>query len=188
MQVYAPNQKMVDARKDYFERNNFNNGGYDEAWVKLKVGPIPLAFPNTKSRVRAVRLHDLHHVLTEYDTNWRGEAQIGAWEVASGCGNYYAAWLLNIWVLGVGLVIAPRRTYRAFMRGRVCQNLYRGNFEEALLEKEVGAMRSELNLNSSAHSTDFKGKVALVFWAIISLIAWVAPYVVLFLIIWLVRR
>ena len=45
-------------------------------------------------------------MLTEYDTNWVGEAEIGAWEIASGCGRYLAAWVLNLGAFGLGLAFA----------------------------------------------------------------------------------
>ena len=64
----------------------------------LRIGRVPVAaFPNGAARVRAVRLHDLHHVATGYATSWVGEAEIGAWEREAGRKpesrwNYYACW------------------------------------------------------------------------------------------------
>ena len=46
--------------------------------MRLAFGPVRFAFPNTAGRVRAVRYHDLHHVVTGYATDWTGEAEIGA--------------------------------------------------------------------------------------------------------------
>ena len=94
------------ARADYFRKNAFGeDGGYGQRWVKLKLGPVPIWFPNTDGRRRAVRLHDLHHVATGYDTSLVGEAEIGAWELAMGCANYYAAWLLNAGAVAMGLFL-----------------------------------------------------------------------------------
>jgi hypothetical protein len=95
---------MREARTQYFVNNGFGEGGYNDRWVKPQAGPIPLYFPNTAARVAAVRFHDLHHVLTKYETTWTGEAEIGAWEVASGCAHHYAAWMLNLQAMAVGLV------------------------------------------------------------------------------------
>ena len=47
-----------------------------------------MTFPNTDSRKRAVPLHDLHHILTGYKTDWMGEAEIGAWELRAGCNSF----------------------------------------------------------------------------------------------------
>ena len=88
MAEYDPHLTLRDARQRYFERGGFGNGGYWDRWVRLKAGPLVIRFPNTQARLRAVKLHDLHHVLTEYDTSWSGEAEIGAWEIATGCGRH----------------------------------------------------------------------------------------------------
>src|SRR5690348_8708353 len=83
---YPDELTMREARDRYFEANRFGaDGGYASKWVDIKLGPIPMPFPNTASRVRAVKYHDLHHVLTGYDTDWRGEFEISAWEIAAGC-------------------------------------------------------------------------------------------------------
>lgn len=145
---YDPALSVRESRGLYFTRAGFPaDGGYGDRWVKLKAfGRVVLAFPNTKARLRSVRLHDIHHVLTEYDTTWAGEAEIGAWELASGCADHYAAWVLNSGAVAVGLLIAPRRTWRAFVRGRRSGNLYRRDYAESLLERTVGELRAELRL------------------------------------------
>src|SRR4030095_2853358 len=60
------------------------DGGYSDRWVRVETKPIPFYFPNWPSRVAAARLHDLHHIATDYETDWPGEAEIAAWEIASG--------------------------------------------------------------------------------------------------------
>ena len=95
--IYRPEMTLRDARELYFRLNFGGDGGYDERWIKVKVWRIPVWLPNTAGRVQAVKLHDLHHVLTEYPTTWRGEAEISAWEVgAGGLRGYYAGWLLDL--------------------------------------------------------------------------------------------
>src|SRR5437868_15423667 len=115
---YDPQMTMADARARYFAVNDFGpNGGYDEAWVDFKLGPLPMPIPNTKGRAAAVGYHDLHHVVTGYDTDTIGEFEISAWEIAAGCKDVSAAWVLNLSGMAAGLVAAPRRTLRAFLRG-----------------------------------------------------------------------
>ena len=75
---YDNAMSVRDARDKYFADNGFGDGGYHDRWVRFKIGPLPVAIPNTASRKRAVRLHDLHHVATGYDTDLRGEAEIEA--------------------------------------------------------------------------------------------------------------
>lgn len=139
---------MLDARRRYFADNGFD-GSYSERWVRLQAGPIMLRFPNAAGRVRAVKLHDLHHIVTGYQTTWTGEAEIGAWEIASGCGGFAWAWLLNLHAFAIGVVIAPRAVWRAFLRGRHSRNLYRssGELREAVLDRSVGEMRRRLDLD-----------------------------------------
>ncbi|HJQ38434.1 MAG TPA: hypothetical protein VKB93_14950 [Thermoanaerobaculia bacterium] len=141
---YDPNLTLRAARQLYFDANGFKDGGYAEKWVKLKAGPFTFGFPNIEARVRSVKLHDLHHVLTEYDTTWRGEAEIGAWELASGCADHWPAWVLNLGAVSIGVLLCPRLTWRAWQRGRRSRNLYRETFDEALLEKTVGELRARM--------------------------------------------
>ncbi len=142
---------ILDARAHYLRANGFD-ADYGERWVKLKAGPIPIWFPNAPGRVRAVKLHDLHHVVTGYATTWTGEAEIAAWELASGCGRYGWAWALNLSALPIGLAIAPRATLSAFVRGRSSRNLYQraGGIDAALLARPVSALRAELELDRPA--------------------------------------
>ena len=135
MARYDDALRVREARARYFESNGFGDGGYDAKWVKLALGPIPFAFPNSAARVRAVRLHDLHHVATGYDTSVLGEAEIGAWEIGSSCRGFVAAWILNLYAMMLGFWIDPRAVYRAFVRGRHTGNLYAGVWDEALLER-----------------------------------------------------
>jgi hypothetical protein len=50
---------LRDARAEYLHVNGLPpDGGYDDRWVRVRIGPIPLAFLNTEGRRRAVLLHD----------------------------------------------------------------------------------------------------------------------------------
>ena len=142
---YPDTLELRAARADYFRRSGLGeDGGYSARWVRFRIGPIRLPFPNTRARVRALPLHDLHHLATGYDTSWTGEAEIAAWELAGGCGRYWAAWLLNLMAFPIGLVIAPGRTWRAFRRGRSARTLYQGAWEPGWLDRTVGVLRERL--------------------------------------------
>ena len=111
------------ARAAYYERNHFGADGGDALdWVPVKMLGITFKIPNSEGRRRAVRFHDLHHVLTGYQTDFRGEAEIGAWELASGCLRWPAATVLNLFALALGIVLAPGRMARAWARGRHTRN------------------------------------------------------------------
>lgn len=147
---YDPALTMADARTRYFADNAFGeDGGYGDAWVDFKLGPIPMPFPNTKARVRAVQYHDLHHVLTGYATDTLGELEISAWELGAGCRDFWAAWQLNLGGLAAGTLASPRRTFRAFVRGRRSTSLY-GEDMTRLLASSVGALRDETRVDAPA--------------------------------------
>jgi hypothetical protein len=174
--MYEDELSMGDARQRYFVENRFD-GSYSERWVKLKAGPITLAFPNAPGRVRAVKLHDLHHVVTDYPTTWTGEAEIAAWEIATGCGRFGWAWYLNLQGLAIGVGIAPRAVWRAFIRGRHTRNLYHGYGAptETLLARRVGDIRRELGLDRRAGSARAWDGVAFAAWVCASLVLLLFP-------------
>jgi hypothetical protein len=191
MSKYSPELTLRDARERYFELNDFPGGGYEDRWVKVKVGFFPIWFPNVPSRKRAVRYHDLHHILTEYETTWRGEAEIGAWEVATGGAGAAVGWLLDLLAFAVGLVIHPRGVYRAFVRGRHSANLFREKFDDALLAQRVGATRRELRLDDDVRAAA-GDRAAFVAWSLASVATYVASIIVLLAtvvgVLWLLRR
>jgi hypothetical protein len=182
MSRYDDALSLRDARALYFAHAGFDESSYVERWVRLQAGPVRFYMPNTSARVRAVRLHDLHHVVTGYETTWTGEGEIGAWEVASGCAHHVAAWHLNLLAMAIGLVIAPRATFAAFVRGRRTRNLYREEFEDRLLMQSVGAMRRRLGLDgleSPATAGERAGFAAFALASIATLLLTTAPFVAL---------
>ena len=148
--LYSAASTLREARAQYFLRAGFSEASYSDRWVRLVIFGRPMrAFLNTRSRVRAVKLHDLHHVLTGFPTTWAGEGEIGAWELASGCRDHWAAWTLNFSASLIGLVVAPRRVLRAFARGRRERNLYGEEFSDAMLDEAVGAACARLGIDEA---------------------------------------
>lgn len=167
---------LLDARTALFARTGIApDGGYAERWVHLKLGPIPLAIPNTKSRKDAVRFHDLHHALTGYDTDWAGEFEISAWEIATGCADKSFAWIINLQGLAGGTVSWPRRTFRAFIRGLRSRNLYEERFDEALLSAPLDATRERLDLHRDGRDATSSETARFVLWAAIAWASVLAP-------------
>lgn len=174
MTSYDDSSSLREARQRYFEANGFGEGGYEDRWVKLQAGPLPIFLPNTAARVRAVKLHDLHHAATGYETTWTGEAEIAAWEIASDCGDHYAAWLLNLQAMAIGLVIAPGAMFRAFVRGRHTSNLYRTPFDDALLAENLGSVRQRLRLDRSAPTPTVADRAMFGGWCVLGVVTYLA--------------
>ncbi|WP_257451253.1 hypothetical protein [Archangium lipolyticum] len=162
---------LRQAREQYFEENGFGQGGnYDERWVRVDVGPLPVWFPNSAERVRALRFHDLHHVLTGYRTDFPGECEISAWEIGGGCTDHWAAWGLNLAGMGAGLFFMPRRVARAFQRGRHTGNLYRTEYGDVLLGKTVEELRRERGLEGPVPAPTTKDQLAFAGWSCAALL------------------
>jgi hypothetical protein len=155
-----------EARARYFAEAGFPpDGGYAAKFVQLaKLGPIPLGFPNSDARRKAVGLHDLHHVATGYKTDWTGEAEISAWEIASGCGRLWFAWYINLQGMILGWVVDPGATWRAWVRGRHCRNLYREGLSEQVLRETVSSLRARLGLDRPAPPPTAADRACYAFW------------------------
>ena len=150
---------MREALQAYFEANHFGaDGGYSAKWVDFKLGRIPFPFPNTEARKRAVRFHDLNHLLTGYRTDTVSEFEISAWELGAGCTAFPAAVVINLGGLAAGLFSAPTRVLRAFARGRRQRAAYALDYD-AMLAREVDDVRRELGITDALVTPGF-GDVA----------------------------
>lgn len=142
---------MRTALRQYFDDNGFGaDGGYAATWVDFKLGPIPFPFPNTDARKKAVKFHDLNHILTGYRTDTVSEFEISAWEIGAGCRDFAAAWVINFAGLAAGTFVAPVRTFRAFVRGRRQRAAYWLPYEETL-DRAVDDVKRELGVSGESH-------------------------------------
>ncbi|MFP6661205.1 MAG: hypothetical protein VCB78_07095 [Myxococcota bacterium] len=124
---------------------------YDNDWFVFYVGGKRLRLFRMSEKLRGiVALHDAHHLLTGYGTAMRGEAEIAAWELASGgCGKSWLMWSDRISVLFLVAPFYPRAFARAFRRGFRRRNLYRLD-PEATLERDLDEVKSWLAIDPSA--------------------------------------
>lgn len=161
-----------EARRRYFERAGFpQDGGYSAAFVELaRLGPIPIGFPNSDSRRRAVVMHDLHHIATGYETDWAGEGEISAWEIAAGCGRFPFAWFINLQGMVMGWVVAPGRTWRAWVRGRHSRSLYAEGCTDALLRERVDGLRARLGLDRPVPEPTLSDHLSYALWCTVAAI------------------
>lgn len=183
---------VKEALPAFFEKYHLgDDGGINSNWVKVKFGKFWFPIPNTASRKKALMFHDVHHITTGYESTLKGEAEIGAWEVSTGCGTYYAAWLLDLAAFALGLFLYPKATFRGFIRGQHSLNLYHYTYNrEQLLEMEVNDLRSKLGLDLQITEKPKPVEVMnFILWSAIALLvsfmAFVAPYI---LVLWLFLR
>lgn len=127
------NPTLREALRDHLAAEGFPpDGGNSEPWVTARLGPTPVCFPNWEVRRRATLPHDLNHVVSGYGHDLIGEAEVSAWELGGGCGRYVAAWVFPRAGLILGLTVAPKRMFSAFVRGRNTGNLFTQDFKELL--------------------------------------------------------
>lgn len=114
-----PQRTLGALRADFLDEKAFDDGEVVHKWIEwVKLGPIPIPIPNPPSRVQALKLHDVHHIVTGYGTDWIGEYEISGWEVGAGLHRNPVAWTFCLMGHTAGLVVCPRKTVRAFARGR----------------------------------------------------------------------
>jgi len=93
--------------------------------VPVYTGCMLVPLPNIETRRRFLKYHDLHHLVTGYTVGRIGEGEVSAWEL--GTGSAFVSPMLgtmNLIALSTGLVLEPRRMWRAFRRGCRSRNLY----------------------------------------------------------------
>ena len=91
--------------------------------------------------------HDVHHLLTGYSTDLKGETEISTWELSTNCTNNYAAFILNTYAMALGLLINLPGVWKAWLRGRYTCNLYRKKYSrEELVNKNLEELKKELKL------------------------------------------
>lgn len=138
--------RMEDARDLYMAANGFSVRDYDAATFTIGILGWKLKFPNTRGRKQIVPFHDLHHVLTGYGTDWIGEAEIGAWELRAGCSSFIAYYLNGCGVI-IGLLLSPKRVWRAFRAAKGQRTLYKDSAPyDQLLQMTVGELRERLGI------------------------------------------
>lgn len=182
------NLGLREARDRYYAANSLPpDGGYDARWVRLRIGPLPFAFPNTEGRRRIGPAHDLHHVLTGYATDLRGEGEIGAWEIGAGCRDRTGL-QLELRILGFAWPRWPRELFRAFVRGRNSRHLLGARIDDALLGRSVGAVRTELGLDRPPPSATAADRRAFLGWMSLAVaIVW-GPLIPIALVVWWFAR
>ena len=136
---------MEEGLARYHAANGFTGDAMRAATVRVTVLGRALDLPNPKFQRHLLAKHDMHHVLTGYGTDLRGEAEMGAWELGAGPRHWFV-WLNDLGALALG-ALCPRRTLRAYRRGRRFRSLYRDPTPyETLLRMRVSELRARLRV------------------------------------------
>jgi hypothetical protein len=153
----------------YLKNNLGQDGGNSEPYVRIELYKnISIYFPNFDARRKVVLKHDVHHLLTGYSTVLKGETEISAWELASGCSRYPAAFAINLHGMMMGVPFNLKGIFKAFVKGRRTKNLYADPFtNEEALDMPIADLRKYLLLDTykDARSTlaDWFGFIGMLF-------------------------
>ena len=174
-----------------------DDGGQSSSYVRIKLAKkVFIYFPNFDARRKAVIKHDVHHIATGYTSTFKGETEISAWEIASGCRHYWVAWVLDMQAVMMGMLFNPAGVYRAFVKGRRTKNLYRDVFtDEQLMDMSLFVIKENMLLNS--YSEKKKGSfidlllfiLLLLFGALYSVLSLILlPFVLLYTIFIIAKK
>lgn len=147
-----------EALATYYKTHYFGDRALTDSWVSVRLGPVSVPFPNPKHRREAIPLHDLHHMLTGYDTTWTGEGEVAAWELGSGfpCRHWVGYFYAPI-TFTIGFFVSPKRVIKAFRRGRGNQNLCHLDLRiprDQLFQMSLSELKEELRLGTVMKATE----------------------------------
>ena len=159
---YSDDLTIREARDRFLAHNGFRLDDYMGPTYTIKFWQLPVKFPNTRAHQWATPLHDLHHVLTGFQTDWIGEAEVAVWELRGGCKTLIVYWL-DLWGALIGLFISPSRVLRAYRAAKGQRTLYRDPaLSKSVLEMTVGETRARLGIppggiSSPPPASDLRG-------------------------------
>ena len=112
--------------RSFYQRHGFGDVlGSRARTVLVYTGCMLVPLPNIETRRRFLKYHDVHHLVTGYSVGRIGEGEVSAWELGSGSAFVSPTLgLMNLIALSTGLVLEPKRMWRAFARGCRSRNLY----------------------------------------------------------------
>lgn len=148
-------QTPNDLLPDFYSKYNLGkDGGVAYPYVIIEFFKyLKVYIPNWDARRRGVLKHDIHHILTGYESIMTGEFQIAAWEIASGCIYCPSAYLLNAGGLVMGLFLYTKKTFQAFMRGCDSISLYRWDIsDEDMKSMSISELKKMIRLKESHES------------------------------------
>jgi len=137
-------ETLRDAMTGFLAANGVSagSGAGARSWYPGR-GLLRIRLPNFEWRKRAIACHDAHHLLTGYPCTPAGEMQMAAWEFEAGRFPHAGATAFCLPLVGLGAVLLPRRTFRAFLRGRRSSTLYATTLTDELLASRVNDLRKQ---------------------------------------------
>jgi hypothetical protein len=190
---------ISSALAKFYEKNKFDSDGGEHApYAKAQLTSWFFIYvPNPDARQRILHIHDIHHLVAGFETSMRGESEISAWEISSGCrSNWFAFYINTLGVMSL-LPMNPKRIWKAFKLGKRTKNLYKSGYtKEQLLEMTVEEIQDELGFGCKPQKRRKSG-----FMTILSFVGFMpvgllflligvvtSPLVLLYTLYWLIKE
>ena len=127
---------IKDALIGFYRFNQLNlSADFESHCVRVYIGCILAPVPNLKSRIKYLKFHDLHHIMSGYGIDRIGESEISAWELGSRSCRKPIISIMNLFALSTGFILSPSKVIEAFYRGCRSKNLY--YLSDAMTEPEI---------------------------------------------------
>jgi hypothetical protein len=166
---------IQDKINEFLKANGFpEDGGSSQkiAWFKV-IGPIAIPLPNFKTRRDHIYVHDVSHMLTGYDTSWKGEGAVSAWEISSGgWKKFWILWLFTLSGFGVGVLFYFKSTKAAFNKGL---HMYNGLTKGWSKEEVLNSKYSEKEQN---FQREIPLRMSFSFWATLAALTTLSPLII----------
>ena len=135
--------QLVNELAAFYRKHGFDEGTGERALtVPVYTGCMLVPLPNIETRHKYLKYHDLHHIVGRYGVGRIGEGEVSSWEL--GTGSVLASptlALMNLIALSTGLVLEPKRMWKAFVRGTRSRNLYSASVRQRVERGEWGSVR-----------------------------------------------
>jgi len=143
----------------YLQYQIDEDGGINDTSVKVELlKGISVYIPNIEARKKVILKHDMHHVLTGYPGAMKGETEISAWEISTGCRHSWLALTLNYFGMLGGVLFNLKGVWMAYLRGKASRNLYKIEYtDEQLLNMNVSELRKKIGLTGTTYK--MKGNI-----------------------------
>lgn len=181
MEVKDSSWTVGQAIQDFYDRHDFgDDGGVNEKYAWIKFGFFSIPIPNAESRRNNVYLHDVNHIVTGYDTSWKGESAVSAWEIASGgWDSLFIPWLLTLWAMGLGVLFYPTNVLRSFKRGLTMNNALTSRLSKTeIYQLPVSDLRQLLSNKPTRKKNPY-------LWMLLSFLLFLIPFVLGLFSIWI---
>ena len=163
------------------------DGGINNPTVKITLAKgVYIYIPNFEARKKVVLKHDIHHLITGYEAVMKGETEVSAWELSTGCHQNWVAFTLNLFGLMLGVLFNTKRVWKAWLKGKQTSNLYDERYKmHELMSRKVGDIKSELGFQNENQKSDTLKSLSsfigfLILGALFSIASWIFIPFILF--------